>query len=1050
MQKIDVGFKEAKQVLHIADIHIRNYKRHDEYRSVFKKLYEAVEALPEHSLVYVAGDIVHNKIDMSPELIMLTSEFLRNLADRRPTIFIRGNHDMNLNNMDRLDALRPIYDSLKHPNLHYLDRTEVYDIANIAFSVFDIADDPKNYIKADLIPDDRLKVALFHGAVDSSMTDAGFKVKNLNHSVSMFGGYDLVLLGDIHKHQYLDINKRIHYPGSLLQQNFGESYENHGYTTWNINDLSSSFNHIHNDFGFYTITITDGLLPDISDIPRFPRLRIRTTNTTDGELKSIMKEIRKSATFSDAMIIKLDKISGLEKNRISQVLTNDVRDVEYQNELIEEFVERNYSPEPEILSRIKNINRSLNKDLKPVEISRNIFWKPKTLTFSNMFSYGEDNIIDFEKASGLMGLFAANHSGKSAILDTLSFCLFDKCSRTKKAEDVMNNKSLSFSCVFNFEIDGVDYFIERKAKRVKSGKSNVRVDVNFWMIGEDHSVISLNGEQRRDTNKNIRGLVGTYEDFELTTLSVQNDGIGFINKSQTERKDILSQFMDITIFEEIYAIASDEIRDVQVLLRDFRNTDYDVQLSDEESEYNLLQSKHTELQQIVSDLEIVVKNNNLEIIEESKRLKPTLENLDIDLLITRKTKLVGLRDSLVSDISSLDISKASHETELTSKSIELAGIDVSRIKKGVKSYFEHSGSKSKLEAELQSLKIDVRQKIKMVDDLNNHSYDPNCTHCIDNPLVSRAQKVKDELPQDMLSATNIKEQLADIQNDIDLLEPILEEQSSLDLLLLSISDSKSNINQVDYRKSKVELQVAKLDGELITVRKDIANYHKNETDIENNKIVQLDIESIQETLVDNEKMLSIQRTNSTRIFSSLSVSATKIESIEASIEKASDLENKLKAYEFYLEAIKRDGIPYELISQTLPFVEEEVNIILSQIVEFKIKFETDGKNILTYIQYDKSSWPLEMTSGMEKFISSLAIRVALINVSNLPRPNFLAIDEGFGNLDSDNLNSMFMLFDYLKTEFNFIMVISHLDALKDASDGLFEINVDKGFSKIVF
>jgi len=131
-------------------------------------------------------------------------------------------------------------------------------------------------------------------------------------------------------------------------------------------------------------------------------------------------------------------------------------------------------------------------------------------------------------------------------------------------------------------------------------------------------------------------------------------------------------------------------------------------------------------------------------------------------------------------------------------------------------------------------------------------------------------------------------------------------------------------------------------------------------------------------------------------------------------------------------------------------VEEEVNIILSQIVEFKIKFETDGKNILTYIQYDKSSWPLEMTSGMEKFISSLAIRVALINVSNLPRPNFLAIDEGFGNLDSDNLNSMFMLFDYLKTEFNFIMVISHLDALKDASDGLFEINVDKGFSKIVF
>ena len=95
-------------------------------------------------------------------------------------------------------------------------------------------------------------------------------------------------------------------------------------------------------------------------------------------------------------------------------------------------------------------------------------------------------------------------------------------------------------------------------------------------------------------------------------------------------------------------------------------------------------------------------------------------------------------------------------------------------------------------------------------------------------------------------------------------------------------------------------------------------------------------------------------------------------------------------------------------------------------------------------------WPLEMTSGMEKFISSLAIRVALVNVSNLPRPNFLAIDEGFGNLDSDNLNSMFMLFEYLKTEFDFILIISHLDALKDAADGLFEINITDGFSKIKF
>lgn len=49
-----------------------------------------------------------------------------------------------------------------------------------------------------------------------------------------------------------------------------------------------------------------------------------------------------------------------------------------------------------------------------------------------MFSYGPNNVVDFANAQGLVGIFAPNHTGKSAILDSIAFCLFDKCSRTKK------------------------------------------------------------------------------------------------------------------------------------------------------------------------------------------------------------------------------------------------------------------------------------------------------------------------------------------------------------------------------------------------------------------------------------------------------------------------------------------------------------------------------------------------------------------------------------------------------------------------------------------
>ena len=138
-----------------------------------------------------------------------------------------------------------------------------------------------------------------------------------------------------------------------------------------------------------------------------------------------------------------------------------------------------------------------------------------------------------------------------------------------------------------------------------------------------------------------------------------------------------------------------------------------------------------------------------------------------------------------------------------------------------------------------------------------------------------------------------------------------------------------------------------------------------------------------------------------------------------------------------------------LIASIIPSVEEEINNILSQIVDFSIVLQAEDKSINAYIAYSEDDfWPLELTSGMEKFVASLAIRTSLINVSSLPKPNFLAIDEGFGALDSSNLNSMVMLFDYLKTQFKFIMIISHIDSMRDIVDSHIEINKTNGKSKI--
>ena len=185
--------------------------------------------------------------------------------------------------------------------------------------------------------------------------------------------------------------------------------------------------------------------------------------------------------------------------------------------------------------------------------------------------------------------------------------------------------------------------------------------------------------------------------------------------------------------------------------------------------------------------------------------------------------------------------------------------------------------------------------------------------------------------------------------------------------------------------------------------------------------------------------------------SDIKLAENTIESVNKAIDKLKEMEVRFDGYEYYLKCVKRDGIPYNLISDVLPKLEVEINNILSPIVDFQIMLNTDGKNINSYIAYGTDEyWPLELTSGMEKFISSIAIRTALVNVSNLPRPNFIAIDEGFGSLDTDNFNSLYLLFDYLKTQFDFIITISHIDKTRDMVDQIIDINKVRGFSKVSY
>ena len=103
-----------------------------------------------------------------------------------------------------------------------------------------------------------------------------------------------------------------------------------------------------------------------------------------------------------------------------------------------------------------------------------------------------------------------------------------------------------------------------------------------------------------------------------------------------------------------------------------------------------------------------------------------------------------------------------------------------------------------------------------------------------------------------------------------------------------------------------------------------------------------------------------------------------------------------------------------------------------------------------FINYGDSRRIIECASGMEKMMASLAIRVALINVSSLPKTDLLIIDEGFGALDDMNVESCNRLLSSLKKWFRNILVISHVDAVKDGVDNVLDITQKNKNSKVVY
>ena len=210
-----------KKIVHFSDLHLKLFKDHGLYRSILNDMFDRFREIKPDRITFT-GDLVHSKNNVSPELIEIVSWVLTECSKIAKTIIIIGNHDMIESNLERLDTLTPIINSLNNPNISYYKDRGVYEDENVNWCVYSLV---QHNIPPEIPQNGKINIGLFHGAINGLKTDLGFSFGEESFDSSKFNGLEIVLCGDIHLRQTLYTESIIEIDEELLDEYTKKGWE---------------------------------------------------------------------------------------------------------------------------------------------------------------------------------------------------------------------------------------------------------------------------------------------------------------------------------------------------------------------------------------------------------------------------------------------------------------------------------------------------------------------------------------------------------------------------------------------------------------------------------------------------------------------------------------------------------------------------------------------------------------------------------------------------------------------------------------------------------
>jgi DNA repair exonuclease SbcCD ATPase subunit len=649
-QKTENGIK---YIFHISDIHImeRNYNN---LKSSFDQLMEDITiAGVSNSLLIIAGDIFEYKTRPHTSDIEMWFKFCKILNEKNiKTLVICGNHDYNINTDDLLDNVTLLTNVHRYDNIVAVNSTQIingeeFGDSSIDFYMFSPID--RKRLEIDDNRKEKIKIAVLHESIKGASYDDGIAVSSGRFGVKDFTSYDYVMLGDIHKQQFL-VENRIAYCGSFVQKTKKESI-NKGYILWDLIEKTGQPMDIPLVEIYLKIVAIDGKceLPNIQKGQTVRHVSLTHSNCTRESLKEIQEDIGKK--FNDPSINIMD---GNPSPTITNI-SNDTISLEKHEDIIREILK---GENADMINAILDLH---GKNFNDSNAKTKTLYKLNYLYWSNIYCYGEDNFIDFTKFNkNLVMLNGKNKDGKSSVMDILILILFNKCNRGRKCDVVNKSKDTGFIKV-SFTVGPNEYVIEQKHTRPKGQYHKLYVR-NIKDGSNTYSDITKN--KFTETYEFLREDVGLgdYANFINMTAAVQNRN-SFVDMDRPKFTKLLINLTNIDILENIENVIKENIKPITNAIKDcetklgnikevsdevlngyketeakLKNEQYNIKAEISEINEKLLQLGKgyneiiipDDLEQQISNSNIIFKNSKEALKLLRKAAKPYEINMDIN------------------------------------------------------------------------------------------------------------------------------------------------------------------------------------------------------------------------------------------------------------------------------------------------------------------------------------------------------------------------------------------------------------------------------------